>query len=544
MHFKKVLAIITIIGSIPFSLALNSRASACPDLSLIFIRGSGEERETGESFQSFKNSLEPKLKTTSLTYDFTDLDYPAISVTDLSVLLGAFVSGGEAYAFGESVDAGAKKLISTINSTSCPNTKFVLGGYSQGAMVISKTLSALNPDKIIYAATFGDPKLYLPEGEGIFPDACRNMNLSNYRIYVPDCYAYQGILGGYIPYQPESFIDKLGTWCNKKDILCSSHINVDDHVHYVEDGLFEDASRLIFDKITRHFEIKNTVSSPHDTAILIDTTGSMGGTIDLFKKEALRLAKETIEHEGRIALFSYRDLGDPYETQLHCDFNCTLEEFEEKLIALEVNGGGDAPESLLSASLSLMTELKWQRGATKSVVVLTDAGFHDPDIDGVTFDQVVSLSRTIDPVNFYIITESRLVPTYEDLATETDGQIFIDFDKLSLVTDHIMERYDSLPRVELGEPVKLPTIRNAEFEKISDNAVKLKIDTDAEKIFIALNDGFIGITESHEVIIEDIDFNTKNVLRVVPIQNETKGEAVTLTVESEAIIGVPNTGSL
>ena len=87
-----------------------------------------------------------------------------------------------------------------VNSASCPGTKYVVGGYSQGAMVVSKALGSLNADRIIYAATFGDPKIYLPEGKGILPAACRGENLSDYRMYVPDCQAYKGLLGAYVPY--------------------------------------------------------------------------------------------------------------------------------------------------------------------------------------------------------------------------------------------------------------------------------------------------------------------------------------------------------
>ena len=67
--------------------------------------------------------------------------------------------------------------------------------------------------------------------------------------------------------------------------------------------------------------------------------------------------------------------------------------------------GGDIQESLLSAAYRLMQEQNWKLGSTKSLVVLTDAGYLMPDRDGVTLDDVVTLSKSIDPVNFYIITD-------------------------------------------------------------------------------------------------------------------------------------------
>ena len=149
-----------------------------------------------------------------LNYEFIDLDYPAVAIglDRLGTTLGALIGRGEAYEFGKSVNTGVKNLKALVNGSACPGTKYVLGGYSQGAMVVSKALSGLNASRLIYAATFGDPKIYLPEGQGALPAACRGENLSDYRMYVPDCYAYKGMLGAYIPYEPEALAGKVGVW--------------------------------------------------------------------------------------------------------------------------------------------------------------------------------------------------------------------------------------------------------------------------------------------------------------------------------------------
>ena len=245
-------------------------ASSCPDLKVIFARGSGAERYMSREYQAFKNSMEEKLKTSSLTYEVDDLSYPAVSVGvsdgHLGTMLGAFISGGSSYDFGDSVRNGTAKLHELINSSSCKNTKFVLAGYSQGALVVLNDLEEVDPSRIVYIATFGDPKIFLPEGKGLLPAACRGDNLSDYRAYVPDCRAYKGLLGAREPYAAAGFQGKVGTWCNKADIMCSAHYSISDHTHYVEDGLYEDASRLIFSKIASVFGFKNQYTSPHDTS--------------------------------------------------------------------------------------------------------------------------------------------------------------------------------------------------------------------------------------------------------------------------------------
>ena len=528
------------------------RAEGCPDLKIVFARGSGGERNLTDDYLEFKSTIETKLKTIDLSYEFIDLDYPAVGVgfDNPEVTLGAAFGSGDAYEFGESVNSGVNNLVRMVNNEKCVNTKYVLGGYSQGAMVVSKALSSLKADRVIYAATFGDPKIYLPEGKGIMPAACRGENLSDYRMYVPDCQAYKGLLGAYIPYEPAAFTGKVGTWCNKRDIFCSSHLNVSDHVSYVADALYEDASRVIFDKITKEFGIENHISSPHDTAFLIDSTGSMAGMIDTYKAEALRLAKETLAAGGRVALYDYRDLDDPYREVEHCNFEtCTLEVFEDELAKIEVSDGGDTPESLLSASWHAMKALKWKYGSTKSLVVLTDANFLSPDRDGMTFDEVVALSKTIDPVNFYIITKPFNEYYYGDLAAATDGKVVTNFDELSLLTDYIMERYDSLPRVEENEVMERPILEIDSVQQSGETEMTVEFTTNGVRTMVILNDAVLGVTDDALVTLSGLDAGVENVLTLVPLGDDIRGEGVSVVLEMKNsgtvfVPKAPDTGKL
>ncbi len=531
-----------------------AKAAECPDVKIIFARGSGEKRETDQNYLDFKREMTDKLALTHLDYAFYDLDYPAISVANPLTLITTFVSGGEAYDFGDSVTNGVMGLVREVNNSSCPSTKYVLAGYSQGAMVVSKALRYLDPNKIIYAATFGDPKLYLPEGQGAVPPACSGQNLSNYRIYVPDCRAYSGMLGGYNPYQTASYIDKLGTWCNKADFFCSSHLSMRDHTSYVADEIYAEASKTIFDKIVQAFGIPNRYISMHDTAILIDSTGSMGSLINKYKSEALELARQTLGNGGRVALYDYRDVRDGYEPQERCNFDtCTLETFEAGLREIEVDGGGDEPESVLSASFHIMQKLSWKYGATKSVVILTDATYHSPDIDGVTFDKVVALSKSIDPVNFYIITPGYHMDTYSSLAEATDGAVVNSTSDLSILTGSIMSRFDSLPRVEenLETNEETPTIGRTSSVWLSETEAKVSWDTDGKRTLVALNDYVLGVAETNSIVLTGLNRDASNKVFLVPLGENVRGEGVEvdlelgqgeLKVEGVTIPKAPNTG--
>ena len=471
------------------------------------------------------------------------------------------------------MESGMQELIRVIN-TGCNDTKYVIAGYSQGAMVVSKALSSLDPERIIYAATFGDPKIYLPEGKGALsvkiasknglktgtiPPACKGMNLSNYRAYVPDCYAYEGLLGSNRPYQPEGFQYKLGTWCNKFDIFCSSYYSISSHVSYVRDGLYEDASKTIFSKITGAFGKENTFVSTHDTAIVIDSTLSMHGLINQYKAEALRLAEKTLSSGGRVALYDYRDLADPYDLVEHCNFDtCTLDIVRSELDEIKAANGGDVPESLLSASFKTMNKLSWNYGSTKSLVILTDAGFHSPDLDGTTFSDVVELSKRIDPVNFYIITEPEMYDEYTELANATDGLVTTSLDDLSLFTDTIMVRFDSLPKVEELEidstgafivDEELPEITIKSVEDDLSDTIAIKFSSTGIRTLVILNDSILGLTEEDFVVINDLDRNIQNQIKLIPLSATRRGlaaEVVTGAVFVPAVVvpKAPDTGAV
>lgn len=529
-----------------------AEAAGCPDVRVVFARGSGGERWRDANYLAYKSAIESKLSTTTLSYEFIDLDYPAVGVgvDKMDVTLGALVGSGDAYEFGESVKRGVKNLDKLIKSNGCPKTKYVIGGYSQGAMVISKALPGLKPDKLIYAATFGDPKIYLPEGKGLIPAACRGENLSDYRMYVPDCRAYKGLLGAYIPYEPTTLAGKVGTWCNKRDVFCSSHLNVIDHVGYIDADLYEDASRVIFAKICAEFGIVNDISSPHDTVILIDSTGSMSELITKYKNEARKLAERTLASGGRVALYDYRDYWEGYVPRQRCSFEtCNLASFEAGLNAITLDGGGDTPESLLASSFAVMQELNWKRGATKSVVVLTDAGYHDPDFDSgrTTKLDVVRLSKQIDPVNFYVVTTPENLESYTDLTTETDGRVVTTVDDLTELTDYIMGRYDSLPKVEeeSSEGVVLPTLTVDSVSGIGLSEVEVHFRSSSERTLVVFNDKILGTTSESSIRLDGLDITQDSILTLIPLGDDLRGEGVDIDLSKVLNLPkTPNTGKI
>ncbi|OQD64913.1 hypothetical protein PENPOL_c007G10793 [Penicillium polonicum] len=114
--------------------------SGCKEYTFIFARGTTEMGNMG-------SVIGPPLakQLNSLTGDkvtVQGVDYPADAAGN--AMMGA--SGGPTMA----------KLVKQALSQ-CPKTKVLLGGYSQGAMVVHNAANSLTADQVTAAVLFGDP---------------------------------------------------------------------------------------------------------------------------------------------------------------------------------------------------------------------------------------------------------------------------------------------------------------------------------------------------------------------------------------------------
>ena len=113
---------------------------------------------------------------------------------------------------------------------------------------------------------------------------------------------------------------------------------------------------------------------------------------------------------------------------------------------------GDEPEATLHASMVAMNEMKWQKGATKAIILLTDAGYHEPDkVDGSTLAAVAKRSLEIDPVNIYPVVGDYLKNSYTDIAKQTSGQVIASGDENDIVAalDKALTKIKNRPNAKL-----------------------------------------------------------------------------------------------
>jgi cutinase len=168
-------------------------ADQCPDAEVVFARGTGEPPGVGGAGQAFIDSLTAQVPGKSV--GIYSVNYPATPDYVDSARAGA----GDASAHIENMVA------------SCPRTKMVLGGYSQGAAVVDLTtndLPARVGDHVAAVALFGNPS---------------------------STYARQLGADQFPPISP-AYRPKTIQLCNPDDMICSEGGNMLAHLTYVPDA--------------------------------------------------------------------------------------------------------------------------------------------------------------------------------------------------------------------------------------------------------------------------------------------------------------------
>lgn len=189
--------------------ALPTASAACNDVQVVFARGTDEAPGIGRVGQAFVNALRPKIGNRSL--GVYAVNYPA-SYDFLAAADGA---------------TDAANRIATLAS-SCPSTRVVLGGYSQGAAVVDMLA--------------GIPPLGNKVGEiGSAPPLAGEL--------VPQVAAV-AVFGNPsakfgIPITSSVFGGKAIDLCKDGDPICSRGRNPFAHSDYVTSGMADQAANFV-----------------------------------------------------------------------------------------------------------------------------------------------------------------------------------------------------------------------------------------------------------------------------------------------------------
>jgi cutinase len=197
------------VSALPISATPSASAQPCPDTEVIFARGTGEEPGVGPTGQAFVDALHSRLGGRSM--DVYPVNYPASDQWSTGL---------------DGIRDASAHVINEANT--CPNTKMVLGGYSQGAAVAGFVTSPAVPDSI--PADVDPASIPKP-----LDPAVANHVAAVVLFGTPNVRA-MNFLG-----QPQLVIgplyqSKTIEVCAVEDPVCSEGVNFAAHNSYVDDG--------------------------------------------------------------------------------------------------------------------------------------------------------------------------------------------------------------------------------------------------------------------------------------------------------------------
>lgn len=411
----------------------------------IFARGSGEP-SNGASFQNFKNSLlnsfgdSYKISvidlsgrvTSSATHEYSAVDVnPTQGFGEFGNVTGAILQADSIGSYAPSVNSGVESLIEYFQEspevTSCPSTKYVLAGYSQGAQVVGTALAdeRMEPylERIIYTAYFGDPKLYT------------NKDQDNPWLRGTAPIGTNGSLVGRNPYTPKPLKNSTGSWCSINDVVCTSRLPLlffgNDHSRvYRESGSYDAAAKEIVAKFNKSLEQGSAYKAcgvpRQDIVLALDISPSMRTSSGLFKIDDG--TKPNYAHmvdrlfdgscSARVSVVGYGD-GSPSRTLLN--FTSSKLDVLRVFELLKVNE--ESPVSTVSANdpleaLGRATSMTWRDGSDKAVLFLSNTSSQTSVYADANKQRVQSLFESLrnrGGISVYAFPNDRSKPdlTYE-----------------------------------------------------------------------------------------------------------------------------------
>ena len=217
-HIAVFVGAATAAGLAPLSAPLPSAsAQPCPDVEVVFARGTTEDPGLGPTGQAFVDSLRARVGTKSM--GVYPVDYPA--TTDFPTAL-------------EGIEDATAHVEAT--AANCPNTKMVLGGFSQGAAVMGFVTANVIPD----GAPEGVPNPMPPDvanhvaAVALFgkPNARFMRAINQPQVEVGPLYAVKTI-----------------DLCVPDDLVCSSGRSFNAHMQYAEMGMVDEAATFTANRV-------------------------------------------------------------------------------------------------------------------------------------------------------------------------------------------------------------------------------------------------------------------------------------------------------
>jgi len=117
-----------------------------------------------------------------------------------------------------------------------------------------------------------------------------------------------------------------------------------------------------------------------DFALVVDTTGSMGGFIAATKDNMIKMIKGVsgiADIDIRVGLVEYRDHPPEDKSYVTKVYPFTdIDKAQQNINQLSIGGGGDWPEAVLDGVVHACDKLAWRPNARRIMVLVGDAPPH------------------------------------------------------------------------------------------------------------------------------------------------------------------------
>jgi cutinase len=216
------------------ALAASVSAQPCPDVEVVFARGTTEEG-VGPTGQAFVDSLRARVGTRSI--GVYPVDYPA--TTDWPTAID-----------------GIRDASVHVRSTAanCPNTKMVLGGYSQGAAVMGFVTDNAIPDGV----TALDVPQPMP------PDVANHV--AAVALFGKPNDRFMRVISQPAVAVGPLYADKTIDLCVPDDPICSSGLDFNKHMDYADTGMIDQAAIFTASRLATNSGTEITPSGPAPAA--------------------------------------------------------------------------------------------------------------------------------------------------------------------------------------------------------------------------------------------------------------------------------------
>jgi hypothetical protein len=193
----------------------SAHAEACPDAEVVFARGTTELPGVGPTGEAFVDSLRSRVGAKSV--GVYAVDYPA--TTDFPTAV-------------QGITDARTHVLAT--AASCPHTKMVLGGFSQGAAVTGFVTASVVPDGV----SASDVPAPMP------PDVANHV-AAVALFGKPSTRFMHAINDPPVTVGPE-YLAKTIDLCVDNDLVCDAHgTSFSAHNEYVEDGLVDQGAAFV-----------------------------------------------------------------------------------------------------------------------------------------------------------------------------------------------------------------------------------------------------------------------------------------------------------